>query len=75
MSRAPLLRTPPALGSSSYGAVRIPQDESDDNGDDESEVAPRKDKTGHEWPFERWITTAATVIQVHAIKFFWSAEE
>ena len=50
MSRAPLLSPSPALGSSSYGAVRILQDESDDNGDDESEVASRKDKTAHEWP-------------------------
>lgn len=49
MKRAPLL-TSPALGSSSYGAVRIPQDESDDNGDDESEIARRKDKPAHEWP-------------------------
>lgn len=30
MSRAPLIRSSPALGSSSYGAVRIPQDSDDD---------------------------------------------
>ncbi|KAJ5198426.1 uncharacterized protein N7498_007543 [Penicillium cinerascens] len=31
MSRAPLIRSSPALGSSSYGAVRIPQEDSDDD--------------------------------------------
>lgn len=31
MSRAPLLRSSPALGSSSYGAVRIPQDDSEND--------------------------------------------
>ncbi|KAJ5296551.1 Cytochrome b5 [Penicillium atrosanguineum] len=30
MSRAPLIRSSPALGSSSYGAVRFPQDSDDD---------------------------------------------
>lgn len=49
MSRAPLLRTSPALGSSSYGGVRIPQDESDDNDDNDSDVAARHDKPAREW--------------------------
>lgn len=31
MSRAPLLRSSPALGSSSYGAVRIPQEGSEED--------------------------------------------
>lgn len=33
MSRAPLLRSSPALGSSTYGAVRIPQEDSEDETD------------------------------------------
>ncbi|KAJ5886306.1 uncharacterized protein N7473_008980 [Penicillium subrubescens] len=47
MSRTPLLRTSPALGSSSYGAVRIPQDESDDN-DEDADPATRQDKPASE---------------------------
>ncbi|CEJ61385.1 Putative Sexual differentiation process protein isp4 [Penicillium brasilianum] len=46
MSGAPLLRTSPALGSSSYGAVRVPQDESDD---DDVDPAARQDKPAPEW--------------------------
>ncbi|KAJ5152829.1 uncharacterized protein N7482_009307 [Penicillium canariense] len=47
MSRAPLLRTSPALGSSSYSAVRFPQDESDEN-DDDSDPASRQHHPRHE---------------------------
>ncbi|KAI2786790.1 hypothetical protein POX_g09184 [Penicillium oxalicum] len=38
MSRTPLLRTSPALGSSSYGAVRIPQDEENEHDHDRREI-------------------------------------
>lgn len=38
MSRAPLIRSSPALGASSYGAVRIPQEDSEDD----VNLAPRR---------------------------------
>lgn len=46
MSRAPLLRFSPALGSSSYGTVRVPQDESEG----EAGVASRQPNTADKIP-------------------------
>lgn len=43
MSRAPLIRSSPALGASSYGAVRIPQEDSEDDVD----LAPRRKNAPH----------------------------
>ena len=48
MSRAPLMRSSPALGSSSYGAVRIPREDSDEaevNLADPSNQSIRRDGT------------------------------
>ncbi|CAI7666069.1 unnamed protein product [Penicillium manginii] len=44
MSRAPLIRTSPALGSSSYGAVRMPQEDSDD-----PETSPQSERQRGNW--------------------------
>ncbi|KAJ5975183.1 Oligopeptide transporter OPT superfamily [Penicillium waksmanii] len=44
MSRAPLIRTSPALGSTSYGAVRIPQEDSDDPG-----TSPQSERQRRNW--------------------------
>lgn len=44
MSRAPLIRSSPALGASSYGAVRIPQEDSDP--DEDVDLARRKSARG-----------------------------
>src|SRR5205823_3274004 len=38
MSRAPLLRSSPALGASSYGAVGIPDGDGDGDGDGSGEI-------------------------------------